>query len=47
MKRKNNAKNISKKIIKQEKRSNINIISNNNNNITNTSRSNIKSNIRR
>ena len=37
MKRKNNAKNISKKIIKQEKRSNINIISNNNNNITNTS----------
>ncbi len=30
MKRKNNAKNISRKIIKQEKRSNINIISNNN-----------------
>ena len=41
------AKNTINKTMKSNKRSNINIISNNNNNTINTSRSNLKFNIRR
>ena len=41
------AKNTINKTMKSNKRSNINIISNNNNNITNISRSNFELNIRR